>query len=433
MADFRIGDYDYTIIDANNNYVQVETYDKTKSSYGALSSKIEYEGEEFTVTSMSRCFYNCTSFDQSITIPESVTDMSNCFAWCDSFNHSVVIPESVTNMSGCFGRCISFNQLIIIPESVTNVSICFGHCYSLNQYIICFNKPSVWTDIFQGTTKEINIIAIGDDNYSTWQNLATNNIHIPDNFKFEYGDYKYIGVDSGNQNHIRVQVIDKTKVEYGEILSTYINNRKVTNMSSCFANCVSLVNAPIIPSSVTNMYDCFYKCTSLVNAPVIPNGVTFMYGCFMGCTSLVTAPVIPSNVTDMESCFEGCTSLRGDVYIYAGSFSSHSSYSRCFYDTSHTICLHAMNNNTEECDALASTANNNNVYVNVKPETALNFNNTQVNYLNQNSEFIALSMQTNANLIQCRIPKLSGGEASIITTNLNDALIDLYKRKVGGA
>lgn len=433
MADFRIGDYDYTIIDTDNNYVQVETYDKTKSSYGALSSKIEYEGEEFTVTSMSRCFYNCTSFDQSITIPESVTDMSNCFAWCDSFNHSVVIPESVTNMSGCFGRCISLNQLIIIPKSVTNMSICFGYCTSLNTYIICFNKPSVWTDIFQGTTERINIIAIGDDNYSTWKTIANsyNNVYTPNNFEFEHGDYKYIGVSGGGQNYIQVQVIDKTKVEYGEILSTYINNRKVTDIRHCFRNCTSFNQLITIPNSVTDMGSCFEGCTSLVTAPVIPDNVIGMGNCFSGCTALTTAPVIPNSVTGMWSCFKGCTSLSGDIYIYTTYDSL--SYLQCFYDTSHAICLHAMNNNIEECDALAGTANNNNVYVNVKPETALNFNNTQVNYLNQNSEFIALSMQTNANLIQCRIPKLSGGGASIITTNLNDALIDLYKRKVGGA
>ena len=39
-----------------------------------------------------------------------------------------------------------------------------------------------------------------------------------------------------------------------------------------------------------------------------------------------------------------------------------------------------------------------------------------------------LSLQTNANLVQCEIPDLVNG--GTITTNVNDALIDLYKRGV---
>lgn len=297
---------------------------------------------------------------------------------------------------------------------------------------------------------------------------------------FIIGDYKYTTFASSTPNTVKVTVVDNTKSTYSDIPATVTYNGvtynvislnecftdcknlsvppnipiTITNMGSCFYNCTSLVTAPVIPNSVTemgfcfegctalttapiipssvvDMRHCFGGCTSLVNAPVIPSSVTDMWGCFAGCTSLVNAPAIPSSVVEMRHCFAGCTSLSGDIYIYTTYDSLF--YIRCFYDTSHTICLHAMNNNIEECDALAGTANNNNVYVNVKPETALNFNNTQVNYLNQNSEFIALSMQTNANLIQCRVPKLIGGGASIITTNLNDALIDLYRRKVGGA
>ena len=301
MADFRNGDYDYTIIDIDNNYVKAKVWDRNKVQYEVLHDIIEYNGIMYTLTSMAECFMRCPNFNQSITIPNSVISMNTCFYGCTSFDSLVTFEENsqVTNMNYCFGYCTSFDKPIEIPDSVTNMSYCFRGCTS-------FDKPIT------------------------------------------------------------------------------------------------------IPDSVTDMGNCFSWCTSLVNAPIIPN-----------------------NVENMSYCFAGCRSLSGDIYIYTTYDSL--SYSQCFYDTSHTICLHAMNNNIEKCDALASTANNNNVYVNVKPETALNFNNTQVNYLNQNSEFVALSMQTNANLIQCRIPKLSGGEASIITTNLNDALIDLYKRKVGGA
>ena len=120
-------------------------------------------------------------------------------------------------------------------------------------------------------------------------------------------------------------VIDKTKTEYGQLLSG-IAGLSVTNVSffDChsletvpiipnsvtelsFTNCTSLVTAPAIPNSVTDLS--FANCTSLVAAPAIPSSVTRMSATFFGCTSLVTAPAIPDNVTDMHRAFYGCTSL----------------------------------------------------------------------------------------------------------------------------
>ena len=83
----------------------------------------------------------------------------------------------------------------------------------------------------------------------------------------------------------------------------------VTNMSVCFYGCESLAQAPVIPAGVTNMSECFFDCTSLTQAPVIPAGVTDMSECFYGCESLTQAPVIPAGVTDMSYCFYGCESL----------------------------------------------------------------------------------------------------------------------------
>ena len=83
----------------------------------------------------------------------------------------------------------------------------------------------------------------------------------------------------------------------------------LTDMSYCFYQCTSLIQAPAIPSGVTNMRWCFYGCTSLTQAPVIPSGVTDMSSCFSGCRSLTQAPVIPSGVTNMLSCFENCKRL----------------------------------------------------------------------------------------------------------------------------
>ena len=60
MADFDIGEYEYTIIDNVNNYVKATAIDKTKSSYGELSSTVIFNGITFTVTSMEQAFLECS-------------------------------------------------------------------------------------------------------------------------------------------------------------------------------------------------------------------------------------------------------------------------------------------------------------------------------------------------------------------------------------
>ena len=83
----------------------------------------------------------------------------------------------------------------------------------------------------------------------------------------------------------------------------------LTDMTNCFFDCKSLIQAPVIPAGVTDMSYCFYGCESLTQAPVIPAGVTDMVSCFYYCKSLTQAPVIPAGVTDMRDCFSGCKNI----------------------------------------------------------------------------------------------------------------------------
>ena len=124
---------------------------------------------------------------------------------------------------------------------------------------------------------------------------------------YENEDYKYIYGINYNPDW-SVEVKDKTKIEYGEILSE-IAGKPVNYMKDTFKNCTSLTTAPVIPNSVTHMIDTFYGCTSLTTAPEIPNSVTYIYQTFRDCTSLTTAPKIPNSVTSMSNIFENCTSL----------------------------------------------------------------------------------------------------------------------------
>ena len=101
----------------------------------------------------------------------------------------------------------------------------------------------------------------------------------------------------------------------------------VTDMRRCFKGCTKLEHVPNIPDSVTDMYSCFYGCTKLVQVPNIPDGVTNMSFCFTGCTKLEHVPNIPDNVTDMSFCFNGCTKLEHVPNIPNSVTNMHS----CFY------------------------------------------------------------------------------------------------------
>lgn len=119
------------------------------------------------------------------------------------------------------------------------------------------------------------------------------------NDTYEEGDYIYAynkGDNYGTEWSVKVK--DKTKTEYGEILSE-IAGKPITNMYYTFNGCRSFTTAPAIPSSVTNMNSTFRYCTSLTTAPTIPSNVTNMRGTFWDCGLLKGQTItIPTSVTD---------------------------------------------------------------------------------------------------------------------------------------
>lgn len=181
---------------------------------------------------------------------------------------------------------------------------------------------------------------------------------------FIFGDYEYrykqncsygYWQDTSSNGWYPV-VLDKTKTEYGEILSE-IAGKPLKGVNGTFSGCTSLTTAPEIPSSVTSMYRTFIGCTALTTAPEIPNGVINIMQTFDGCKSLTTAPVIPDNVTDTISyAFRNCTSLTGTIEINANPISCNN----CFEGTVNPIIL---TGSSSRLRGIASTATNGNVTV----------------------------------------------------------------------
>ena len=97
---------------------------------------------------------------------------------------------------------------------------------------------------------------------------------------------------------------------------------KVTNMSCLFYNCSSLSYLPDISnwdtSKVTDISCMFYYCSSLVSLPDISkwntNNIKYPHNLFDGCKSLLSLPDISkwntNNFTGMGSMFRMCSSLK---------------------------------------------------------------------------------------------------------------------------
>lgn len=260
---------------------------------------------------------------------------------------------------------------------------CEPVCYITLEYKTGSTSRSATLDLWEdGSPIDVPVWTYED----TWMHIEYNDstgilsVEPRSSVQLELIDFgAYYLNKSGGDSRIKVNVVDKTKTSYEEML----NAMPYRNYKSMPVNSVR--------------------------------------GCFEDCTSLTTAPIIPNSVTDMTRCFYNCTSLVDDVYIQANVTDTY----ECFEYTTQPIILHSIDNNATACDMLATTANNNNVYVNTHPETPITFTDTQMNYMT-NEGLKTLSLQTNANLVQCEIPDLVHG--GTITTNVNDAIIDLCSR-----
>ena len=97
---------------------------KNKNEYTGpitIPATVNYEGDDYSVTSIgSSAFYKCSSLT-TINIPESVTSIGiSAFVWCTSLT-TITLPEGVTSIESCaFFSCTSLTS-ITIPEGVTSI------------------------------------------------------------------------------------------------------------------------------------------------------------------------------------------------------------------------------------------------------------------------------------------------------------------------
>ena len=360
-----------------------------------IPSKVKYEGEEYSVTSIGvETFYGCGSLTSitipegvtkigegafldcgsltSITIPEGVTSIGeSAFSYCSSLTSidvaldnnsytsingvlfskdktilikypggkkdatSYAIPEGVTSIGEYAFRDCSFLTSITIPESVTEIGeYAFDFCSSLTSITIPEGVTKIGEGAFIGCSSLTSITI--PEGVTTIEMCA---------FSF-CSSLTSIDVASNNNSYTSIDGVlfskDKTILkEYPEgkkDVTSYAIPVSVTEIGDyAFSDCSSLTSITL-PEGVTEIANvAFVNCSSLTSI-TIPEGVTEIgEWAFSGCSSL-TSITIPEGVTEIgQSAFGFCSSLTSITIPKGVTEIGQSAFSGCSSLTSVTI------------------------------------------------------------------------------------------------
>jgi len=356
--DFEVGGIFYDITDGNN----VAVTNNGKNSYSGtvvIPSSVEYNEQNYTVTSIGEAvFYNCSGL-KSITIPESVTDIGDgAFRYCSSLT-SVSIGNGVTSIGDfAFGNCSGLSSVIMgngitsigtsafqgcssltsvtIPNSVTSIgSSAFWNCSGLSSVIMGNGITSIGTSAFQGcsslTSVTIPNSVTSIENRAFYGCSGLKSMTIP-NSVTNFGQQAFSGCTGTlyincdiPYYHPSGLTVRALGVFYESRFSEVVIGDAVTSIGNCaFGDCTYLTKAEF--ASIESLFKIsfsgpfsnplyyakhLYINGSEVTELVIPNSVTSINSCaFENCSGL-TSVTIPESVTTIGNyAFENCSGLK---------------------------------------------------------------------------------------------------------------------------
>ena len=255
-----------------------------------------------TTLGVYQLFGSCSSLVDipSLTIPSGATNLSSMFYGCSKIKTIPMMDTSnATSMSSMFGAT---SALVTIPQlntsKVTDMSGMFNSSGIVTLPLLDTSKVTTMSSMFSGTTRLKTIPSFNTPVLTSISTMFT------------------------TSNIVSVPFFDVSKVTtsaqypfYQCSKLTYVaplNTSGITNFSYWFANCTSLVEAPLIDTSnATDMFNMFGSSPLLRIIPLLNTSkVTTMSSMFANCTSLVTIPLIDmSKVTNSSSMFSGTTNL----------------------------------------------------------------------------------------------------------------------------
>ena len=219
------------------------------------------------------------------------------------------IYYNITSLNGCFRECIMLKNAPKIPSSITDMTTCFYGCTNLEGPIIVENDPSVCTNCFSYTLKNIYICSLNKSN--TWKTIADNYNNV---FYIEpKGNFIYLPIETTNT--LNVKTFNDDACYLGPILPNVEipnNQYNTTSMDDCFYNMHNLKSVSIIPSYITSMNRTFCNCDSLSGTIHVYNNPISYTNIFDGTSN--TIYIIPHSAS-IKSKWETIARLYNNVKV----------------------------------------------------------------------------------------------------------------------
>lgn len=258
-----------------------------------IPSKVEYNGEQFTVTGIKD--YAFSRSLSSISLPESLTSIgSNAFYGCYSLTLVDVSSENA-NFSSLDGVLFTKDRSILIlypagkkstlytiPKEVTAIADnAFYSCSSLSSVILPEGLTSIGDNAFEGC-------------------FSLSSISLPKSLEsignVFGGCYALMSIDVASDNPFFSSYDGILFTKDQSSLIRYPAGKQTSSYS--------------VPESVTIIYDgAFNSCSSLTSI-VLPDGLTTIgIGAFSACV-LLSSIILPDGLTDINHfMFRDCKSL----------------------------------------------------------------------------------------------------------------------------
>lgn len=233
----------YTVIDANNHYVEVKKqlneFNNNQIKVVNIPPTVTFNGQEYIVTKIADYAFQYSNSLQTVTIPNTVTSIgNNAFQGCGMLEE-VNMPNTISEIgSAAFQECHKLHS-ISLPDNLTAISDDLFHsCHNLNEIILPEGIVSISARAFQNTHDvKIIFLGCGDANHeiiinsTAFQNCYNDDIEILClegvlNFKDQNGNSINFG------NNIVFQVPCGKVTAYDEV---YPDNITIND-----ANCVSV-------------------------------------------------------------------------------------------------------------------------------------------------------------------------------------------------
>ena len=172
VLDFISGDYGYYI--KNNSTVSAMAI-TNKATYATLPATISYNNVTYTVNELRQyggtnlaspvvrrgCFEGCTALTTIPTINASVTSMERCFKDCTNLQQvsTTLFKNTVTNAINCFNGCTKLQNIPNLTAGLVNLSGCFANCIALTGNVNVYSTQlTSYDNLFLNTVNNIYIL-----------------------------------------------------------------------------------------------------------------------------------------------------------------------------------------------------------------------------------------------------------------------------------